>query len=156
MQDEYQTDPKSGRKKVAHFLDSAIKAFAADAPGDYKRLVKEYDGRSAVVGLFGIGSASVTVRGGDVVVDGPPDNKTRLIARAATHPETILALAEGRTTAMEAFHVGDLVVRAPSDELHRAFGHMVQLSEPVLRSAKLQAVLKEFRAAVAGRTGAAA
>ena len=145
MQDQRRPDPREGAETVKRFTESAIDAFRTDAPEEFQSLIREYDGHSAVVGLFGIGSTSISVVKGRVYVGGSPGRAARQLAHAATHPETIVAIAEGRTTALEAFHVGDLVVRAPAEELHRAFGLFVRMTEPALRSAKLQGVLREFR-----------
>lgn len=149
MQEEYRYSPEEGSKRVADFAERAIKAFQADAPEQFQQLVKEYEGHSAVIGLFGVGSTSVSVRGGKVSVantNGKGKSKTGAItARAATYPETVVAIAEGRITPLEAFHVGDLVVRTESDELHRAFGLMVQMTDSALRSTKMQDVLADFR-----------
>lgn len=145
MQDKGGYGSSDGNKIVAQYAERALKAFASDAPKDYKKLIEAYNGQSAVIALFGVGSAAVAVQDGKVLVGEASGKKSRMLARAATHPETISALADGRTTALEAFHVGDLVVRAPSEELHRAFGYMVKMSGSALSSSKLQELLKEFR-----------
>ena len=146
MKEKDEQESREGRKTVAHLARRAIDAFKADARADYDELVKTYEGRSAVVGVFGLGSVTIAVSGGEVHVDSPDRAKeTKLIGRGATYPETILALAEARMTPLEAFHTGDLVVRAPSDDLHTAYGLMVKMSDSAIKSPGLQEVLKEFR-----------
>jgi hypothetical protein len=136
-----------GQRQLAEIAQRALEAFRADAREAYAQLVKEYDDSSAVIGVFGLGAVTLTVSGGEAVIhEKAPDKPGRLVARGAAYPETILALSEGRITPVEAFHSGDLVVRAPSEELHRAFGLLVKHSETAIRSARLQEVLREFRA----------
>jgi hypothetical protein len=145
---EGQVDPRRGREIVADLAQQAIEAFRTDSKKDYDQLVKSYEGCSAVVGIFGLGSVTIAVSGGAVHVN-PSDRArgTKLIARGAAYPETIVALSEARLTPLEAFHTGDIVVRAESEELHKAYGLMVKMSEGAIRSERLQGVLKRFRAA---------
>lgn len=141
-------DPRRGREIVADLAQQAIEAFRADSKKDYEELVKSYEGCTAVVGIFGLGSVTIAVSGGKVYVDATDRKRsTKLIARGAAYPETIVALSEGRLTPLEAFHTGDIVVRAESEELHKAYGLMVKMSDSAIRSERLQGVLKKFRAA---------
>lgn len=151
MQDQYRQDHRDGAELVRRFTESAVDAFRSDAPDEFESLVREFDGHSAVIGLLGIGSTSIGVVKGRVRIGENVGKNTRHVARAATSAETILAIAEGQTTVLEAFHVGDLVVRAPADDLHRAFGFLVRMSEPAIRSSKMQGVLEEFRSELQGR-----
>jgi hypothetical protein len=144
--------PKRGGNVVAELAQRAVEAFRADSKKDFEQLVKTYDGCNAVVGIFGLGSVTIAVSGGEVYVD-PADRvrDTKFIGRGAAYPETIVALSEGRLTPLEAFHTGDLVVRADSEELHKAYGLMVKMSDGAIRSERLQGVLKEFRAATVAK-----
>jgi hypothetical protein len=132
---------------MAELAREALEAFKADAPEEYEALVKEYEGQSAVVGVFSMGSVNVAVSGGAVhISEGKPKEKTRMIGRGATYPETILAMSRGEVTPLEAFHAGDLIVQAQSEELHKAFGLMVKFSGAAIGSKQLQGVLGKFRA----------
>lgn len=150
MNDNWLKQTPDSQRHFADIARRALEAFRADAKEAYTQLVKEYDNSSAVIGVFGLGTVTLTVSGGEAAVHEKADEKAlekpaRLVARGAAYPETILALSEGRVTPIEAFHSGDLVVRAPSEELHRAFGLMVKYSDTAIRSEQLQGVLKEFR-----------
>ena len=147
MDENWLKQAPEGQGQFAAIARRALEAFRADAQEAYAQLVKEYDNSSAVIGVFGMGSVTLAVRGGEAAIhEQAPDKPGRLVGRGAAYPETILALSEGRVTPVEAFHSGDLVVRAASEELHRAFGLMVKYSESAVRSERLQDVLKEFRA----------
>lgn len=146
MDENWLKQEPEGQRHFAEIARRALEAFRADAQEAYAQLVREYDNSSAVIGVFGMGSVTLAVSGGEAtILDKAPDNPSRLIGRGAAYPETVLALSEGRITPVEAFHSGDLVVRASSEELHRAFGLMVKYSDTAVRSERLQAVLKEFR-----------
>jgi hypothetical protein len=139
-------DDKQRGNPVEDLAREALEAFKADAPKEYQALVKEYEGQSAVVGVFGMGSVDVAVSRGEVHVgESKSKDKKRPFAHGATYPETILAISRGEITPLEAFHAGDLVVRAPSEELHKAFGYMVKFSDAALGSRGLQRVLGKFR-----------
>jgi hypothetical protein len=139
-------DDKQRGNPVEDLAREALEAFKADAPKEYQALVKEYEGQSAVVGVFGMGSVDVAVSRGEVHVgESKSKDKKRPCAHGATYPETILAISRGEITPLEAFHAGDLVVRAPSEELHKAFGYMVKFSDAALGSRGLQRVLGKFR-----------
>ena len=148
MNEKGSADPQRGRKLVADLAQRAIEAFRTDARKEFDQLVKTYEGCGAVVGIFGLGSVTITVHDGSVHVDAADRaRETKLLARGAAYPETVIAISEGRMSPLEAFHTGDLVVRAPSEELHKAYGLMVTLSDAAIRSSRLQGVLKDFRAA---------
>jgi hypothetical protein len=139
-------EDKRRANAVEELAREAIEAFKADSPKEYSTLVKEYEGQSAVVGVFGMGSVNVAVSRGEVHLgDGEAKAKTRLIARGATYPETLIAISKGEVTPLEAYHAGDLVVRAPSEELHKAFGFLVKFSEAAIASRGLQRVLDRFK-----------
>lgn len=149
MDENWLKQAPEGQRRFTEIARRALEAFRADSQEAYAQLVREYDNSSAVVGVFGLGSVTLAVSGGEAtILDKAPekgDRQTRLVGRGAAYPETVLALSEGRVTPIEAFHSGDLVVRAPSEELHRAFGLMVKYSDTAVRSDRLQEVLKEFR-----------
>lgn len=146
MIDKKRSGSGDGNQTVANLLRQAVDAFSADAKEDYAALVREYEGESAVVGIFGMGSATIGVNGGKVVVGNDERaGKARSVGRGSTYPETIVALAEGRMTVLEAFHTGDIVVRAPSEDLHKAYGLAVKMTGAAIGSKRLQSVMKEFR-----------
>lgn len=146
MDENWLKQAPEGQHRLAEIARHALEAFRADSQEAYAQLVREYDNSSAVIGVFGLGAVTLTVSGGEAAIqDKVQEKPLRLIGRGAAYPETVLALSEGRVTPIEAFHSGDLVVRAPSEELHRAFGLMVKYSDTAVRSEKLQEVLKEFR-----------
>lgn len=137
---------KRGGNAVKDLAHAALEAFRNDAPREYAELVKEYEGQGAVVGIFGMGSVDIAVSGGEVRVgESTAQGKGKMVARAATYPETILAMSNGEVTPLEAFHAGELVVRAPSEELHKAFGYLVKFSDVALGSKGLQRVLTRFK-----------
>ncbi|MBR0696736.1 hypothetical protein [Bradyrhizobium lablabi] len=139
-------EDKQRGSAVEQLAREALEAFRADAPEDYDVLVKEYEGQSAVVGVFGMGSVNVAISRGEVHLgESEAKGKTRIIARGATYPETIIAMSRGEVTPLEAFHAGDLVVRAPSEELHKAFGFLVKFSASAVASKGLQRVLEKFK-----------
>ncbi|RSZ60741.1 hypothetical protein HF313_18420 [Massilia atriviolacea] len=156
MDENWLKQTPEGQCQLADIARRALAAFRNDSQEAYAQLVREYDNSSAVIGIFGLGSVILTVSGGEAAIaERAPDKPARLVGRAALYPETILALSEGRMTPIEAFHSGDLVVRAESDDLHRAYGLMVKYTDTALRSQQLQSVLKEFRALSLSATGGA-
>jgi hypothetical protein len=141
-------DPKKheGRQVIEELAHKALKAFSVDAKKDYQHLVKAYDGCNAIVGIFGMGSVTVAVSKGEVHIN--PNLKevlTKTVGRGATYPETLVAISKGEITPLEAFFKGDLVTRAESNELHKAYGFFVKFSDAALRSERLQHVMEEFR-----------
>jgi hypothetical protein len=137
---------KEGNRALEGIAREALDAFRHDAREAYERLVREYEGSAAVVGVFGLGSVTVAVRDGEVHINPEAGKCPKVIGHGATYPETVVDLAEGRTTVLKAFHAADLVVRVDDpQELHRAYSLAVEFTDPVVRSDRLQHVLRRFR-----------
>ena len=119
--DNRKMDPEEGAKAVAKLAEDALAGFKADAKGAYSELVKQYEGVSASVGVFGMGSVLLSVAKGEVHIN--PDDKRRGNHRGAgaISPEALVAISEGKMTVLDAFHRGEVVVRAESDALHEGY-----------------------------------
>jgi hypothetical protein len=133
--------------RLAKFATRAVDAFREEDGDAYAEVVKAFEGRSADIAVFGHGRFNLSVEKGQVRV-APRLRGGANTARGAIYPETLIALAEGRLTPLEAHFKGDLIARAPSAELHRAYGYFVKFAETALRSARLQELLNEFRASL--------
>lgn len=131
--------------KLASLANDALRAFREENPEAFKELVKVYDGKSADVALFGHGKFNILVAKGDVDIAPDRMGGSRVAGRGATTPETLMAILEGRLTPLEAFFKGDLVARAQSAELHRAYDYFVRFSEAAIRSQRMQKVIEEFK-----------
>ncbi len=137
-------------EKLTELANEALRAFREDNPDAFKELVKAYEGKSADVALFGHGRFHVAVSKGDVEIQANRMRGSGATGRGATTPETVMAILEGRLTPLEAFFKGDLVARAESAELHKAYDYFVRFSDSALRSKRLQQVASEFRKAFGG------
>jgi len=144
-------DPESEREnaaesdeRLARLAQRAVTAFREENSEAYEELVRAFDGRAADLAVFGHGRFNVAVRDGEVVV-APHPRGGGDIARGAIYPETLMAIAEGRTTPLEAHFKGDLIARAPSADLHLAYGYFVKFADRALRSERLRELLEEFR-----------
>ena len=142
----------SGRKRIEEgnavlekIAKEALSAFRSDAKKEYESLVAAYEGASASIGVFGLGSVTVAVREKKAGINPPANQCPPMVGRAAVRPETVVAISEGKVTVLDAYHKGDLIVRAESGELHKAYGFLVKFSDAALRSEKLQKVFKDFR-----------
>jgi hypothetical protein len=139
--------PREGDRIVEELAKDALGAFRTDAKEAFDQLVKTYDGAAAIVGVFGLGSVTIAVSRGQVHINpNPKEVSATVIGRGAIYPETLVAISRGEVTVLDAFHKGDLLARAESGELHRAYGHFVKFSDAIARSEKFQGVLKTFRA----------
>jgi hypothetical protein len=138
-------DPREGGAFLERIAKDALEAFRRDCEEEYDTLVKKYDDSAVAVGVFGVGAVTLAVTKGEVHVNPPAEKCPRLRGRGAVYPETVIAIAEGRTTALDAFHRGDLLARAESSELHRAYEYFVRFSDAVMRSKRLQKTLQAFR-----------
>lgn len=146
MATEYRKmDPQEGAKAVAKLAEEALAGFKADAKGAYSELVKQYDGASATVGVFGMGSVLVTVKGGEVHFNSDEKRKDKVRGVGAISPEALVAISEGKMTVMDAYHRGEVVVRAGSESLHEGYDSFVRHSESALKSKRLQKTLEQFR-----------
>lgn len=142
----YQTDPRAGNEEMMKLAKDALAAFRADAKKAYAELIKQYEGSTVVVGVFGIGSVSLSVEKGEVKLNPDAREVKEVRGRGAIYPETIVAISEGRLTVMEAFHQKGIVVHSGSENLHEAYESFCRHSEAALKSKRLQKTLKEFRA----------
>jgi hypothetical protein len=131
--------------KLAELANEAVRAFREENPDAFKELIAAYKGKSADVALFGHGKFSVAVSKGELEILAGQMRGSGATGRGATTPETLMAILEGRITPMEAYFKNDLVARAESAELHKAYDYFVRFSDTALRSKKLQNVLVKFR-----------
>jgi hypothetical protein len=135
---------RNGDEIVRKFASSALEAFRKDAAKAYSALAKEYEGKSAAVGVFGVGSCVVAVHEGEVKVNPRSPSRSSVQARAAVYPETLQALTEGKMSVLEAFFGGDLVAQASAEDLHGAYANIVRHADAALKSDKLKKVAKDF------------
>jgi hypothetical protein len=131
--------------KLAELANEAVRAFREENPDAFKELIAAYSGKSADLALFGHGKFSVAVTKGAVEIQPNIMRGSSASGRGATTPETLMAILEGRVTPMAAYFKSDLVARADSAELHKAYDYFVRFSDAALRSKKLQNVLTKFR-----------
>jgi hypothetical protein len=136
---------KGGNEALATLTRKAIKAIQSDAREAYQELAKSYEGSAVVFGVFGLGSVTIAVRDGEIQVGSDGKERSKLVGRGAVYPETLLAITRGEITPLEAYHRGELLARAASTDLHRAYGHLMKFSDAALRSPKLQEVVSDFR-----------
>jgi len=132
-------------QKLAELANEAVRAFREENPDAFKELIAAYSGKSADIALFGHGKFSVAVAKGAVEIQPNIMRGSSATGRGATTPETLMAILEGRVTPMAAYFKSDLVARADSAELHKAYDYFVRFSDAALRSKKLQNVLTKFR-----------
>jgi hypothetical protein len=135
-------------ERLAKLAGRAVDAFREENGDAFEELVREFEGQSADLAVFGHGRFNITVDGGQVRIEARLRGGAAT-ARGAIYPETILALAEGRMTPLEAHFKGDLIARAPSADLHRAYGYFVKFADSAMQSERLQELLKEFQGAIA-------
>jgi hypothetical protein len=134
-------------ERLAKLAQRAVVAFREENDEAYQELVREFEARSANVAVFGHGRIGVAVKDGQVSVE-PGLRGGGDVARGAIYPESLVAIAEGRTTPLEAHFKGDLIAQAPSGDLHRAYGYFVKFADSAVRSERLQELIKEFRVQV--------
>ncbi|WP_299635758.1 hypothetical protein [uncultured Ruegeria sp.] len=142
---EQRMQPEEGAKAVEKLAEDALAGFRADAKKEYAELVKQYEGASATVGVFGMGSVEVSVMSGEVHINPNQKRKGKGRGVGAISPEALVAISEGRMTVMDAFHRGEIVVRAESAALHEGYDSFIRNSEAALRSKRLQKTLAQFR-----------
>jgi hypothetical protein len=132
-------------KRLAALAQEAAGAFREDNPDAYEELLRAFEGKSADVGLLGHGGFHVEVRKKKLSVEANAFQGGST-AHGVTTPETLLDIADGRLTPLEAYFKGDLMVRAKSAELHQAYDYLVKFSESALRNKRLRDIVEEFRA----------
>jgi hypothetical protein len=142
--DKQRQDSSDSSARLAALAEQAVVAFREENSEAYRELVEAFDGKSANIAVFGVGRFNVAVTDREVRVDQSlkhsPDT-----ARGAIYPEAAVAITEGRISPLESFFKGDLIARAPSPDLHRAYGYLVKFSDTALRSERLQELAREFR-----------
>jgi len=132
-------------KRLAALAEEAVRAFQ-EANGDaYKELVKAFEGRSADVGLLGQGGFHIAVQGGKLSIEPNAFRGGAAAAHGVASPATILDIAEGRLTPLEAYFKGDLLVRAKSPDLHLAYDYFVKFADAALRNQRLRGLIAQFR-----------
>jgi len=129
--------------------EKAVEVFREENSEAFGELVEAFDGKSTNIAVIGVGKFSLAVTDQEVRIDqnllsGPET------ARGAIYPEAAVAITEGRVSPLESFFKGDLIARAPSPDLHRAYGYLVKFSDAALRSERLQELVGEFRALADG------
>ena len=144
MADKQRQGSSESSARLAALAEQAVAAFREENSEAYRELVEAFDGKSANIAVFGVGRFNVAVTDREVRIDQSlkqsPDT-----ARGAIYPEAAVAITEGRTSPLESFFKGDLIARAPSPDLHRAYGYLVKFSDTALRSERLQELAREFR-----------
>ena len=141
--------PQGGQgdgSQIAEIAQQAVDAFREENPDAYEELARTFEGRGADLALLGgHGAFHAEVRDGQVVIDPGRVGGSPLTARGAASPETLIAIAEGRITPLEAFFKGDVVAQARSADLHIVYGYFVKFADAALTSKGLQDVLGRFR-----------
>lgn len=131
---------------IAELAREAVEIFRNENPDAYEELVRAFEGKGADLALLGgHGTFHAEVRDGRVEIDSSRVGASPLTGRAAAAPETLLAIAEGRLTPLEAFFKGDVVAQAHSADLHLAYGYFVKFADAALTSEGLQRVLRRFQ-----------
>jgi hypothetical protein len=137
----------SDDERLAKIAAAAVDVFRDENPEAFAELIEAFEGRSADLAVFGHGRFNLSVEHGQVSVE-PRMRGGADTARGAIYPETVVALAEGRLTPLEAHFKGDLIARAPSADLHLAYGYFVKFADSAMRSERLQELVAEFRGAI--------
>lgn len=132
-------------RQLAELAEEAVRAFREENPEAYEELVKAFNGNSADLALLGFGRFHVSLEKGDLRIEPGVVRGAGSTGRGAIAPETLLAILEGRLTPLEAFFKGDLIARAHSKELHKAYDYFVRFADAALRSKRLQELLGRFR-----------
>src|ERR1044071_5589615 len=107
-------------KRLATLAEEATRTFREESPEAYEELLRAFEGKSADVGLLGHGGFHIEVRKRKLSIEPNAFRGGGANAHGVTTPETLLDIADGRLTPLEAYFKGDLMVRAKSAELHQA------------------------------------
>jgi hypothetical protein len=140
-------------RKLAELAEEAVQAFREKDPEAFRELTSVFEGRSADIGLLGIGGFHVAVQKQSLSIEPNEFRGNRATAHGVTSPETLLDIAEGRLTPLEAFFKGDLLVRAKSPDLHLAYDYFVKFADTALRNERLRDLLEKFRDEFGPATG---
>jgi len=151
--DQKSPDSEASRKTAA-MAEEALKGFREENPEAYRELTETFEGKSADVVLLGNGKFHVSVHKGEVRIEPNVLKGGSGVSRGMISPETLMEVLEGRRTPLEAFFAGDLVARAPSQDLHLAYNTFVKFADTALRSKRLNEMLARFRDTVAFRSAA--
>ncbi|MGR4880571.1 hypothetical protein ACIPUC_14215 [Streptomyces sp. LARHCF249] len=130
-------------KALANHIRRGVTNFRTENPGEFQEMVREFDGRKANVAVLGLGRVNVRVGGGDVIIDpglGPAE-----MMHGAVYLEAAQAIAAGQLTPLQAYFRGDVIVRAPADDLHNGYGFFIRFAELAFTSTSLRAQLAELR-----------
>jgi hypothetical protein len=145
MPDEFApraTSVTQGDQVVAGQARQMINSFRANNPTEFQEMVREFNGRDANLAVFGFGRMNVRIANGDVSVE--PGLGSGEMARGAIYLEALQAIRQGVLTPLQAYFRGDIVVRAPSEDLHRAYGFFVRFAELVVASEAMREHLDAF------------
>lgn len=132
-------------KKLSRMAMKSVDIFKKENPKEFKELVKQFEGKSADVALFGHGNFHISVKKSDIKIIPDKVLGRASSGRGAIYPETLIAILEGKLTVMEAFHKGDLIARSDSPNLHLVYTNFVKYSDTALRSKQMQVLLAKFR-----------
>lgn len=132
-----------GDQLVANRARQAITTFKSANPAEFLELVREFDGRAANVAVFGTGRMNVHVANNDVTIQ--PGLGEGELTSGAIYMEAAQAIMGGRLTPLQAYFRGDIIVRAPAEDLHRAYGFFVRFAELALASDVMRQHFDDFR-----------
>jgi hypothetical protein len=145
---------REGDRLVAEMVQGTLDALREEASEEYNRLLEKYRDTAAAVGIFGVGSVTLAVMDGQILVNPPAERTPSLRGRGALYPETLLAITEGRMTVLDAFHRGELVARANSEDLHGAYDSFTEVTEVAIKSQRMRQVVSRFTNELQRRTTA--
>jgi hypothetical protein len=145
INDNTRKSQQEAGKKLAALAEETVRAFREENGEAYEELVKAFEGRSADVGLLGHGGFHVAVRGKKLSIEANAFRGDASTAHGVTSPETVLDIAEGRLTPLEAYFKGDLLVRAKSPDLHLAYDYFVKFADAAARNKRLRDLIEKFR-----------
>ncbi|MFJ9026324.1 hypothetical protein ACIRPU_41140 [Streptomyces sp. NPDC102259] len=132
-----------GDQALATRARQVINTFRAEHPAEYQELVHEFDSRDGNLAVFGFGRINVRITNGEVSVEpglGPGE-----MARGMIYMEALQAITQGVLTPLQAYFRGDVIVRAPSGDLHTAYGFFVRFAELAFGSETMRTHFDEFR-----------
>jgi hypothetical protein len=132
----------SGDQLLAGQAQQMITTFRRDHPAEFREMVTEFDGRDANLAVFGTGRVNVHVANGNVTVQ--PGLATADLASGAIYMEALQAIKKGVLTPLQAYFRGDIIVRAPENDLHRAYGFFVKFAGIVFASTSMREHFDEF------------
>lgn len=135
---------REGDRLVADMVQRTLDVLREDARDQFEKLLAQYRDTATAIGVFGVGSVTLAVLDDEARVNPPAERLRAVQGRMAIYPETLQAITEGRMTVLDAFHRGELVARANSDDLHRAYDSFTEVSETAFRSPKMREVLAQF------------